>query len=478
MHEPSSSATPSSSSPESKSNDELFELVPGFFEGSSPFFLLLASFLLWSIILPLAVLLPLSYHYTSHSWSLRAAMFTMIGTGLLYFFIATREFPLTLIAHSSDAPPSIAPFAHTTTSPRQSHTVEIKRVLLIVNPYGGGGRNRSRYTDIVAPLLATHHIDVTPVYTTHGGHAREIVHTMNLSPYSAIAVMGGDGTMHEVVNGLLSRPDHAMPPLALLPAGTGNALATDLGTLSLKRATMRLIGGHVCYMDANHIQSVEPHNSECPLDLYSVETITWGLVGNVAVQAELPLARRLGNSKFEVLGVWGVLKHFSANLHINILSTQPAAVTDTTPPTPTQPTQPPPQQQLSGAMVTAYINNTQYFGVNLRGAPRARLDDGLFDLLCLPSASRSLLLALFVLLPPGAHGAVAGVKYVQASSVVLQPQRRRGVLNVDGEIVEYDGPFSIQCKRKLIPLLMEKAWPGRKVPGLKEKQPRSSSAAR
>ena len=95
---------------------------------------------------------------------------------------------------------------------------------------------------------------------------------------------------------------------------------------------------------------------------------------------------------------------------------------------------------------------------------------GLFDLLLLPSASRSLLLALFVLLPSGAHGGVPGVRYVQASSVVLRPQRRRGVLNVDGEIVEYDGPFSIQCKRKLIPLLMDREWQGRNVPGVKERQ--------
>ena len=469
MQEPSSSDQ-SSASAEAKSHDELFNLVPGVFEGSSTFLLLATSFLVWTLILPLAVLLPLSYHSTAHTWALRAAMFTMIGTGLLYLIVATRDFPLTLLAHSSDAPLSLPPFAHTTTAPRPAHTVEIKRVLLIVNPYGGGGHNRGKYTDIVAPLLASHNVDVTPVYTTHGGHAREIARTTDLTPYSAIAVMGGDGSMHEVVNGLLSRPDHAMPPLALLPAGTGNALATDLGTLSLEAATMRLIRGHICYMDVNHIQSIEPHNSECPLDLYSVETITWGLVGNVAVQAELPIARKLGDSRFDVFAVWGVLKHFSAQLNIVVHSTLPADVSDD--PASSAPTQQPQsEQQFGGAMVTAYVNNTQYFAKNLRGAPRARLDDGLFDLLLLPSATRSQLLALFLLLPSGAHGDVPGVRYVHASSVVLQPQRRRGVLNVDGEIVEYDGAFSITCKRKLIPLLMDSEWQGRNVAGVKEKQP-------
>ena len=278
--------------------------MPGILEDSAPFFALLTSFLLWTFILPLAVLLPLSYHYTTHTWALRAAMFTMIGTGLLYFVVVTREFPLTLLAHSSNAPVSLAPFAYTDVAPRQSHTVEIKHVLLIVNPYGGGGRNRAKYTNIVAPLLAEHNVQVTPAFTTHGGHAREMAHTMDLTPYSAIAVMGGDGSLHEVVNGLLSRLDRALPPLALLPAGTGNALATDLGTLSLEEATMRLIRGNVCYMDVNHITSLEPHNSTCPLDLYTFEAITWGLVGNVAVQSELPIGRRLGPAKFDVLGVW------------------------------------------------------------------------------------------------------------------------------------------------------------------------------
>ena len=438
--------------------------MPGVFEGSSTFFTMVAVFLFWTLILPLAVLLPLSYHYPAHTWALRAAMCTMIGTGLLYFFVATREFPLALLAHSSDAPLSLPPFAHTTASPRPSHDISIKRVLLIVNPYGGGGRNRARYTDVVAPLLAAHHVDVTPAYTTHGGHARELAATSDLSQYSAIAVMGGDGTMHEVVNGLLSRADRALPPLALLPAGTGNALATDLGTLSLERATRRLLGGHVCYMDVNHIRSLEPQRSDCPLDLYSVETIAWGLIGNVAVQAELPVARRLGDSRFDVFGVWGVLKHFSANLHLTIHSTQPADATlSHSAPSPSAS-----EQRLDGAMVTAYVNNTQYFAKNLRGAPRAQLDDGLFDLVMLPHASRSLLLALFLLLPAGARG--PGVRYVQASRVVMRPEGRRGVLNVDGEIVEYDGPFSIECRRKLIPLLMDKQWQGRDVPGLKERQ--------
>ena len=179
-----------------------------------------------------------------------------------------------------------------------------------------------------------------------------------------------------------------------------------------------------------------------------------------------------------------VLKQFSDVLHITIRSTQPAAIAATPPTATATATATSTQQrsaaaedgeedeqQLGGALVTAYITNTQYFGKNLRAAPRALLDDGLFDLLLLPSASRSLLLALFLLLPAGAFTGVTGVRYVQASSVVLRPHRRHGVLNVDGENVEYDGPFSIQCKRKLLPLLMDKEWRGRNVPGLKEKQP-------
>jgi len=48
---------------------------------------------------------------------------------------------------------------------------------------------------------------------------------LNIDHCSAIAIVGGDGSTHEVVNGMLHRPDKRKVPLVLLPNGSGNDYA-------------------------------------------------------------------------------------------------------------------------------------------------------------------------------------------------------------------------------------------------------------
>jgi len=51
---------------------------------------------------------------------------------------------------------------------------------------------------------------------------------LNIDDYSAIVAVGGDGTLHEVVNGMLHRPDKRRVPVAFIPNGSGNDLCVTL----------------------------------------------------------------------------------------------------------------------------------------------------------------------------------------------------------------------------------------------------------
>jgi sphingosine kinase len=62
------------------------------------------------------------------------------------------------------------------------------------------------------------------------------VRTFNIEEYSAIVVSGGDGSIHEVLNGLLRRDDKKKLPLAFIPNGSGNCSAHELSIDSVDEA--------------------------------------------------------------------------------------------------------------------------------------------------------------------------------------------------------------------------------------------------
>jgi len=106
------------------------------------------------------------------------------------------------------------------------NVVAAKALLLIVNPTAG--RRRRGLVDAVAARVRQEGWSVDVVETTAAGDARRLAEACDASRYSVIAVAGGDGTINEVVNGL-SRRGEGAPPLAIVPLGTANVLAYELG---------------------------------------------------------------------------------------------------------------------------------------------------------------------------------------------------------------------------------------------------------
>jgi diacylglycerol kinase (ATP) len=113
-----------------------------------------------------------------------------------------------------------------------------KSILLIRNPTAG--RRRRGLVDDVMRLVRAEGWTVDLVDTAASGDARRIAETCDASRYAVVAVAGGDGTINEVVNGLARRTDGG-PALALVPLGTANVLAHELGlraTASIVARTM------------------------------------------------------------------------------------------------------------------------------------------------------------------------------------------------------------------------------------------------
>ena len=61
------------------------------------------------------------------------------------------------------------------------------------------------------------------------GHAKQIAHSCAESNYERVIALGGDGTVHEVINGLLKSKKQCLPSLGIIPVGSGNDFAFSLG---------------------------------------------------------------------------------------------------------------------------------------------------------------------------------------------------------------------------------------------------------
>ncbi len=94
----------------------------------------------------------------------------------------------------------------------------MKRILVIVNPAADSGR-AGRVLEKIKALAVRHQECCSYDYmvTEHRGHATDLARE-NAALYDLVAVLGGDGTINEVVNGLVAGDT----PLGVIPSGTGN----------------------------------------------------------------------------------------------------------------------------------------------------------------------------------------------------------------------------------------------------------------
>lgn len=108
------------------------------------------------------------------------------------------------------------------------------RALLISNPNSTSNTDR-RMPGIVRALRSVEGIRLTSAFTAYPGHAAEIVSGKTVRDYDVIICLGGDGTINEIVNGLMSSSPFSAPPadelptIATIPTGSANVLSGALG---------------------------------------------------------------------------------------------------------------------------------------------------------------------------------------------------------------------------------------------------------
>ncbi|GJM22917.1 MAG: hypothetical protein DHS20C15_28320 [Planctomycetota bacterium] len=272
-------------------------------------------------------------------------------------------------------------------------------MLVIANPHGGRGAARARVQEFLRSWPVAGDAPVPDVrWTLAPGDATRWAAQ---SDESLVVAAGGDGTIHEVVQGLMQRPAERRPTLGLLPAGSGNSLARDLDLLAPQRAAEVLRGGTARLLDVTQID----HAGECR---YSFNIVGWALTAEVGMLAES--MRWVGARRYDLAAALAITRHRPrpAVIHVDGV-------------------------RHEGHWSFVYLANTQHTGAGLRLIPEARLDDGLLDVLLVPARSRWHLLRDLARVRRGRGFQADGVVRCQARRVELETTDRLPT-NVDGEI--------------------------------------------
>jgi diacylglycerol kinase (ATP) len=296
-------------------------------------------------------------------------------------------------------------------------TTSIRKVHLLYNPHAGTLKGE-KVARQALQYFEDHHIDATLWKTARPLHATEIAKSVPLAGYDAFCTIGGDGTLHEVVNGLLARPDHQVLPLCVIPAGTGNALAEDLGLGSVEQALEVVAAGKTRTMDLGHIKYHNAAGTEEERYFLNLVGLGMGVRANILAEK----LRFFGLARYNMAIMVQIMKNKG-------LEAQVVADGQTLVPLGAADAKSGDRYPLSIIMV----QNTIHGGKNLKLAPAAKIDDGLLDLVFAPKMTRTKMFSLFnKVVHDGSHVKEPGVtartfKTLEISTRVPEP------INIDGE---------------------------------------------
>lgn len=168
-------------------------------------------------------------------------------------------------------------------------TEQPRHITVILNPVAGARKTKKLYAKYVEPFLHLAGIKVSLIETESPNQAFELMRIM--SNCDGVAIVGGDGTVHEAINGLLHRPDSAEAaqkfPIGIIPTGQYNTIARYLHNRLVYRnqkeflahATMRLVDQ---VQEKFDVLKIEPLDSELkeqskePLPIYALRDVRYG----------------------------------------------------------------------------------------------------------------------------------------------------------------------------------------------------------
>jgi diacylglycerol kinase (ATP) len=290
--------------------------------------------------------------------------------------------------------------------------------LIIINPESAAGATRSAWPKIASDL-ATHFGSFAPKFTKHQGEGSELAATAARKGTKLIIACGGDGTISEVANGILSAGSDA--ELGILPSGTGGDFRKTLGIPARSSDAARILrDGRPRLIDVGRVTFTRNNGEQ--ESRYFLGVASFGMSADVIARVKeggpdwLPAKAPkwlTGRVSFGAAMLQTALRMEPIRVVVQI---------DDDPP-----------RQLTVANLC--VANARYFGGGMKIAPDAKLTDGRFDVITIGDLGAARILGNAPRLYVGAHLSMTGVGHTLAGKIIARPIEDQLIeIEVDGEI--------------------------------------------
>lgn len=293
--------------------------------------------------------------------------------------------------------------------------------VVIINPQSAGGATRDAWPTI-ASELNRHFGPFKPEFTRAPGEAIQVAAEAARRGAKLIIACGGDGTISEVANGILSSGHEA--ELGILPSGTGGDLRRTLHIPSRTADAAKILSnGRTRLVDVGSVTFTSgsgEHETR-----YFLGVASFGMSADVI--ARVKEAHGAGSAK---LPKWLAGRvSFGLAIAETAVKNKPTRVV----------VQLDDESERHMTVANLCIANARYFGGGMKIAPNAKLDDGKFDVISIGDIGASRILANAPRLYFGAHLSIPEVGHALASKVIARPVNidHRIEIEVDGELPGY-----------------------------------------
>jgi diacylglycerol kinase (ATP) len=286
-------------------------------------------------------------------------------------------------------------------------------VRVILNPTAGQGRARGKLSEIERALAR--HDGRSEILVTHGpGHAASLARAAHAEGVDVIAVVGGDGTLNEVLQAYVDADGEPRPgpDLALIPCGTGGDWRRTMGLSSdVGIAVARAVDGQRREVDLGVVR-FEPHPGQSPVRAF-INVASFGLSG--AVDAVVKDSPRLlgGKAAFFISTIRAMARFKNPSVRIRVDG----------------------NVWFEGPSMTVALANGRFFGGGMMIAPAADPADGKLSVVSLGDLSKSAAIGLTSKIYSGTHVKEHGVKSTEGTRIEAEAMHAWAdvLVDIDGE---------------------------------------------